>query len=71
MPFCPTELSILGDLMYKARKAGPEYKTSKQYAEWAKFKGASNRGYHYMGSAEFFVEAIDAFANAMLTLMEK
>lgn len=52
-------------------KAGPEYKTSEPHAERAKFKGISNRGYHYMGSAEFFVEASDAFANAMLTLMEK
>ena len=69
MLFCPTELSALGDLMYKARKAGPEYKTSKQYAEWAKVKGISNKGYHYMGSAEFFVEASDAFARAMIHLM--
>ena len=71
MPFCPTELSILFDLMYQARKAGPEYKTSQQYAQWEKFKGASNRGYHYMGSAEFFVEASDAFATAMVGLMKE
>lgn len=70
LPYFPTELSILGDMMYKARKAGPEYKTSEQYAEWAKVKGISNKGYHYMGSAEFFVEASDAFANAMVEMMK-
>jgi len=33
-------------------------------------KGICNRGYHYMGSAEFFVEAGDAFANAMAEMIK-
>jgi hypothetical protein len=49
----------------------PQYKTSQQYAQWEKFRGTSNKGYHYMGSAEFFAEASDAFANAMIELMKK
>jgi len=64
-------LCVLSELMYNARKAGPEYKTSQQYARWEKFKGVSNRDYHYMGSAEFFVEIGDAFANAMTKKMIK
>ena len=80
MPFYPSELGALFDLMYQARKATektikegktePNYKTSKQYAEWDKYKGISNRGYHYMGSAESFVEASNAFANAIIELMK-
>ena len=33
-------------------------------------KGISNRGYHYMGSAEFFVEASNAIAEAMVEMMK-
>ena len=33
-------------------------------------KGISNRGYHYMGIAEFFVEVGGAFANAMAEMIK-
>ncbi|GAH16302.1 unnamed protein product, partial [marine sediment metagenome] len=69
----------LNDMMYKARKATekaiqegkikPNYRTDPQYAEWAKYKGVSNRSYHYMGSAECFVEMGDAFAEAMAEMI--
>lgn len=81
MPWFPTELSYLNELMYDARKATenaikagksePNYKTSKQYAEWDKYKGTSNAGYHYMGSAEFFVEIGDAFAKALVGMTKE
>ncbi|MFC2097850.1 sialate O-acetylesterase [Bacteroidota bacterium] len=70
LPFYPTELTILDDIMRKARKDDPDYKTSEKYTRWNKYKGISNAGYHYMGSAEFFTMLSDAFANAMVKMME-
>lgn len=70
LPFYPTELSLLGSMMKTARQSGTEWKTSEQYAEWAKVKGISNAGYHYMGSAECFVEMSIAFAKAMIEMMK-
>jgi len=40
------------------------------YENGIEYKGASNAGYHYMGSAEFFVEIGDAFANAMTRMIK-
>jgi hypothetical protein len=81
--YYPTELELLFTKLKgiekqvnNAKKQGkpePAILKTDDYKKWRHYRDTaiSNKGYHYMGSAEFFVETGDAYASAMVDQMKK
>lgn len=64
-PFYPMEFNLLGQVMNSFEKGTPEH----DKARMIKTRATSNSGFHYHGSAKFFLLAGDAMARSLANLM--
>lgn len=64
-PFYPMEFDLLGQVMKLTDKDSPEYAQAELYRK----RAVSSQGFHYHGSAQFFLLMGDACARSLANLM--